>query len=198
MGKINTSPIIVTGCPRSGASMVSEAIRLCGAFSGTVSNRQMFSNERIKTGLVMPYLRSQKVDEHGQFPLHAKGLEIPSNWKTHVEEIIEFEGYKKGPWLYKDSQATMMWPIWDYAYPDAKWVIVRRRTGDIIQSCLKTSYMKAFSLSSVGIKGQSGRPGIGAGHNWRVRMIDDRDLSKLKELLKEDYTYYDNRIDGNI
>lgn len=37
-----------------------------------------------------------------------------------------------------------MTPVWQYAFPDAKWIIVRRRTGDILQSCSKTAYMNAF------------------------------------------------------
>jgi len=38
----------------------------------------------------------------------------------------------------------LIWPVWYHAYPRTKWVIVRRRTGDIIESCVKTGFMKAF------------------------------------------------------
>ena len=33
---------------------------------------------------------------------------------------------------------------WNQSFPKAKWVIVRRKTADIISSCLKTGYMKAY------------------------------------------------------
>jgi hypothetical protein len=54
------------------------------------------------------------------------------------------EGYKDGAWMFKDSRIALTWPLWNISFPDAKWIIVRRRTGDIIQSCMKTGYMKAY------------------------------------------------------
>jgi hypothetical protein len=41
----------------------------------------------------------------------------------------------------------LMWPVWNYAFPNAKWVVVRRRSPDIVDSCLKTSFMRAFDDS---------------------------------------------------
>jgi len=38
----------------------------------------------------------------------------------------------------------LFWPVWAHAFPDAKWVIVRRKPSDIINSCMKTSFMRAF------------------------------------------------------
>jgi hypothetical protein len=35
--------------------------------------------------------------------------------------------------------------MWNNVYPDAKWIIVRRRTGDIIYSCMHTAYMNAYN-----------------------------------------------------
>ena len=40
---------------------------------------------------------------------------------------------------------SLIWPVWNIAFPNAKWIIVRRRTGDVIQSCLKTGYMTAYA-----------------------------------------------------
>jgi len=42
-----------------------------------------------------------------------------------------------------------MWRVWNQAFPDAKWIIVRRKTEDIVNSCLKTSFMRSFSDTSV-------------------------------------------------
>jgi hypothetical protein len=44
---------------------------------------------------------------------------------------------------------------------------------------------------SIGIKGQQGRAGIGAGHGWVKHMIPDPQSVKLKQLLGEDSKYYD-------
>lgn len=43
---------------------------------------------------------------------------------------------------------------------------------------------------SIGIKGQNGRSGIGAGHGWIQHMTPDIDGVKLKELIGEDSKYY--------
>jgi len=43
----------------------------------------------------------------------------------------------------------------------------------------------------IGIKGQPGRAGIGAGHGWIRNMIPDPDMSKLREFIGEDYKYYE-------
>ena len=61
-----------------------------------------------------------------------------------MESQLLVEGYISGCWMYKSSRASLIWQIWHNAFPDAKWVIVRRRTADVIQSCIKTGYMKAF------------------------------------------------------
>lgn len=121
------SPILITGIPRSGATAIAATINICGAFGGNMSKRGMYSNDRIKE-LVKVY--TQLNPEY-----------IPINWKTEIENILVDEGYKTGAWMYKDSSICQMWQVWQYAYPNAKYVIVRRRTSDIIQSCMKTGYM---------------------------------------------------------
>ena len=72
-------------------------------------------------------------------------MSIPAYWRQRVQQVMIDEGYKKGAWMYKDSRLSLTWPLWNISFPDAKWIIVRRRTGDIIQSCMKTGYMRAFT-----------------------------------------------------
>jgi len=148
---ITKSPILVTGCARSGSSMIAAAINACGAFSGELSDpshsskRGMFENIRIREDLVKPYFKQVGMDPMGQFPVKdISNLTPPSEWKSMVELIMQKEGYSEGAWMYKDSRSGLIWPVWNAAYPDAKWVIVRRRTGDVVNSCIKTGYMKAF------------------------------------------------------
>ena len=43
---------------------------------------------------------------------------------------------------------------------------------------------------AIGIKGLSGRTGIGMGHRAEVKMTRDADFVKLKELIGDDYMYY--------
>ena len=132
---IEQAPILITGIPRSGTSMIAATINICGAFGGEMSKRGMYSNDRIREELVKLRLDMIKV----------KLDYIPINWGNEVEMIMELEGYKDGPWMYKDSNSALIWRTWNYAYPNAKWIIVRRRTGDIIQSCMKTMYMSEYS-----------------------------------------------------
>jgi len=143
---IERQPIIITGIPRSGASMIAGVINRCGAFGGNMSNfKGVNENDAIKETLEKPYLVSIWADEMGQYPLPEKRrIKIPLTWKESVEEIMEREGYDGGEWFYKSSRASLLWEVWYNAFPHAKWVIVRRRTGDIVESCKKTGFMKAF------------------------------------------------------
>lgn len=83
-------------------------------------------------------------------------MDIPVKWKHKVDAILKAEEYQTGPWMFKSSRLAQTWPIWNYHYPNARWIIVRRKTPDVIHSCLKTGYMKAFknpaNLSAVGAK----------------------------------------------
>ena len=142
---IEQSPILVTGCPRSGTSLVGTAIHMCGAFQGKLIKRGMFENNKILEEVVIPYFKNIGADPLGQHPLpNVDSISIPVDWRKRIEQIIKDEGYSKGQWVYKDSRLSLIWPVWNYAFPNAKWIIVRRRTGDIVQSCLKTVYMAAF------------------------------------------------------
>jgi hypothetical protein len=132
--------------------MIAGIINICGAFGGIMSgptrNNQkgMFENAAIRNTILKPYLGKLGYDRLGQYPLpDIHKLPIPNNWQELIELIMLEQGYKEGPWMYKGAKACLTWPIWHGAFPNAKWVIVRRRTNDIIASCLKTNFMRAFS-----------------------------------------------------
>ena len=94
---IKTAPILVTGCPRSGTSIVAAVMNQCGAFLGSTSKRAMFENVRIHDEIVKPYFARMGVDIRGQFPLpDLNKLSIPINWKKEVEQVITDEGYEGG------------------------------------------------------------------------------------------------------
>lgn len=183
---IEQPPILITGCARSGTSMVAGVINICGAFGGNMSgpnrNNQkgMFENAHIRNQVVKPYFRRIGVDPLGQYPLpDVNNLVIPTNWRAQVEHVIEREGYKKGPWMYKGAKMCLFWPVWHYAFPDAKWIIVRRKTTDIINSCKKTSFMRAFNK-------EENRKAVGAtteeeGWLWWVHQHEER----FREMLTE-------------
>jgi hypothetical protein len=178
-----SSPIFVTGVLRSGSSMIAGVLNKCGAFGGNMAvlksnERGMYENIRIRDTIIKPYLLRMGADADGQYPL-PENLDIPENWKKEVENIIKSEGYQSGAWMYKDSRIALTWKIWHYAFPNAKWVIVRRRTGDIIQSCVKTGFMKAF-------KNEDNRLSIKAsteeeGWLWLVHEYEKRFVEMMTE-----------------
>ncbi len=167
--KIEKSPILITGCARSGTSMVAGAIDICGAYGGVLTGptkynqKGQFENAYIRDQVEKPYLKSQNLDPLGQFPLaDTSNLYIPTSWRSQIENTLIREGYnnklvkvnQKYPewdyydgksWYYKGAKACQIWPIWNYAFPDAKWVIVRRASRDIAQSCLDTAFMRYYS-----------------------------------------------------
>lgn len=193
------APILITGIPRSGQNTIAAVINYCDVFGGVMGKQNKdydegrFSNNQIRDRIVKNYFDHNGFDSRGQFPLpKTKDLSIPVNWMDRVMDILEEEDYKGQKWMYYDSRSCLIWPVWNNAYPNAKWVIVRRRTGDIVQSCLKTQYMDAYEdmegwISWVHEYEQKFVEMINAGLNckviWPERMTDG-DYSQLHEMIE--------------
>lgn len=153
-------PILITGCARSGTSMVAGIINICGAWGGKMSGptkynkRGMFENGEIRNEMVKPFLlHEMKCDPMGQHPLpdidrvraYAFADGIADIWRRRVMDILFKHGYDgKCTWFYKGAKMCLMWPLWHMSFPLAKWVIVRRVDEDIVYSCMHTSFMRAF------------------------------------------------------
>jgi hypothetical protein len=196
------APILITGCARSGTSMVAGCVNLCGAFGGNMSGpnknnaKGMFENHVIREQIVKPYLQSVGADKMGQFPLpDIENLKIPLNWKSRVESVIQSQGYEDGSWMYKGAKMVLVWPLWHYAFPNAKWIIVRRRTGDIINSCLKTSFMRAFTnlknQKKVGVETERD------GWLWWVRWHEQRFVEMIQEGLNVKVVWPERMVTGD-
>ena len=148
-------PVLVTGCARSGTSMIAGIVSLGGAFGGKLSGptrynqKGMFENNEIRNYLVKKWLRGENYDTMGQRPLPETSRckevapKMAESWRANVELIMLKQGYLSGPWFYKGAKACLMWPIWAAAFPEAKWLIVRRNDEEIAQSCLRTGFMRA-------------------------------------------------------
>jgi len=196
------SPILITGCARSGTSMVAGVINICGAFGGNMSGpnrnneRGMFENAKIRNQIVKPFFRSIGADPLGQYPLpDIDGLIIPRDWRFRVEKVMMDEGYTEGPWMYKGAKMCLMWPVWHFAFPDAKWVIVRRKTSDIIRSCQKTAFMRAFTMPNK-------MKAVGAstpeeGWLWWVHQHEKRFVEMINEGLNVHVVWPERMVDGD-
>lgn len=152
------TPILITGCARSGTSLTAGILERCGAWGGVMtgknSNNQRGSYENIdiRQHLVKPFLKKISADPMGQNPLpkEEKVLENLSSYASHfrdfVSHILEKQGWDgETPWFYKGAKMCLIWQIWHKAFPRAKWVIVRREDYDICSSCLRTNFMRAFN-----------------------------------------------------
>lgn len=144
-------PILVTGAARSGTSMTAGIIANSGAFGGNMlgpnpNNRKgMFENGAIREQVIKHYFREAGADPMGQFPLPDPYDLPPFADLGHIMEAIMWaEGYQEGPWFYKGAKLCLIWPVVHLAFPKAKWIIVRRSADDIVRSCMKTRFMRAF------------------------------------------------------
>jgi len=143
-------PVLVAGLPRSGTSMTTGMLAACGLWLGETvpggpSNpKGFFESRALRDGLTKPFLKLwMKADPLGVDPLPAPGaLPHAPHWHRRVAAVIAAEGYDGcRPWGYKDAKTTLIWPVWDEAFPEALWVVVRRRREDVIRSCLDTRFM---------------------------------------------------------
>jgi len=196
------APILITGCARSGTSLVAGIVNICGAFGGkmsgpTLSNAKgMFENAHIRNNIVKVYYSSLGVDTLGQYPLpEVNNLLIPTGWKDKIEQVMINEGYTDGPWMYKGAKLCQHWPVWHFAFPNAKYIIVRRKTSDIINSCIRTGFMRAFIFSknqqAVGAKNEHD------GWLWWVHQHEARFVEMIQAGLNCKVVWPERMVDGD-
>lgn len=148
-------PILITGAARSRTSLVAGIVNICGAFGGKMSGsdrynkKGFFENIKIREQIIKPFLISIGVDPFGQNPLpniSELGNYSADEWYNRVMEIMIGDGLKEDEsWFIKDAKISLIWPVWKDAFPEAKWIIVRCRTDGIINSCIRTAFMKAYN-----------------------------------------------------
>jgi len=196
------SPILITGCSRSGSSMIAATVNLCGAFGGKMfyenqsAKRGMYENVKIRDSVVKAYLREVGADDMGQYPIvDSNNLPLPVDWKQQLRKILMEDGYSGGNWMYKDSRSALIWPIWHSIYPKAKWIIVRRRTGDVVDSCIKTGFMSAFknedNQKNVGVKNER------EGWIWWVHEYEKRFVEMITIGLDYRIIWPERMVDGD-
>lgn len=151
--------ILITGAARSGTSMTTGVIEKCGAKGGDLfgpnknNKRGMFENKLIREGLMKPLLRLIDADPMGQSPLPemervhelCSDESFVQKWRDSVLCSLSSQiDEKESPWFYKGAKMCLVWPLWAKAFPEAKWILVRRSDSGIIRSCMRTSFMRAY------------------------------------------------------
>lgn len=183
--------------------MIAELLFKCGAYGGDISNpgrhspRGLMEHATIYEQIVKPYLIQIHACPAGQYPLpNIDNISIPVDWKNKIDTILSMGGYDGlRPWAYKSSKLALLWPLWVYAYPDAKWVVVRRRTGDIIQSCVQTKYMQAFKI-------QRNRDAVGTNTEeeawkWWVHWYEARFVEMIEAGINIKIVWPDRIVNGD-
>ena len=155
-------PILIIGTARSGTSMVAGCIEIAGAFGGEMRGptkaapKGMFENRAIIATIVKPLLKELGADPMGQKPLpeiervHEMAATRGPWVRRTALDIMEREGVADRPWFYKCPKSCHLWPIWNAAFPEARWIIVRRDDEGIINSCLRTMFMRAYADDRAG------------------------------------------------
>jgi hypothetical protein len=146
-------PILITGLPRSGTSMIAGLFDACGAWSGTTipgntaNPRGYFEHAVIREQITKQILGKLGHDPLGVASLPPLELAMPVKGLSDIiTDIILRDGYDGlTPWLYKGAKMSLIWPVFEKAFPAARWIIVRRDTEAVIDSCLRTPFMAQHS-----------------------------------------------------
>lgn len=142
---MSDAPIFITGLPRSGTSLVASCFALCGAWVGETDGPSPYNqkgnceNRKLREGLLKPYLSLQLADPQGQHPLppvNQAALLPGPVWRDKVLNVIKRQGYRGGIWAYKDAKLALCWKQWQAAFPEARWIVVRRDAEAITDSAL--------------------------------------------------------------
>jgi len=207
-------PIFITGVPRSGTSMTAGILARCGAFCGETfgpnqfNRKGMFENMEIREKIVKPYMMLNGADPKGQYPLPVlDSLLSLTNLRERIEGIMVAQGYKDGPWFYKCAKLCLIWPIFQYAFPDATYIVVRREDKDIIHSCLRTAFMNGYKTPA-GWQGwidvhkerfaQMKTAGMRCVEVWPTKFVQG-DFSEIRALVKEfGLEWNDKAVEGFV
>lgn len=128
-------PIIVTGMPRSGTSLICGVLDACGIdFGETIG-----SDQYAPTG----YFERQSVITFNQIVLESLGGNnvIPPPGTGGIREHPAYEGWLTQVRRFlgeatavKVPRAALIHPLWSDAAPNARWIVAVRHPGDIEES----------------------------------------------------------------
>lgn len=103
----------------------------------------MYENLGIQGPILKDYLTAIGADALGQWPLpDPQSLWTQPDLPDRVAAVLA--GGPR-PWAYKDAKLALVWQVWADAFPDAKWVLVRRDPERIADSCLRATFMMRFN-----------------------------------------------------
>lgn len=180
-------PIFITGAERSGSSLISRILTISGGcFTGNMST--MYENYLLKQ-LNQSFLLDSTISS---FSIESP----PGKWKEMVEALLHKQGYKENiKWMFKESSLTRLWKIWNHYYPDAKWIIVRRKPTEIINSCVKTNWMRLMknpeTLKLIGVTSEE------EGWQWWIRRYEEQWVKMIEAGINCKVIWPDRMVEGD-
>ncbi len=179
-------PILVTGAERSGSTFIARILNMCDVWSGNCN--KMYENREIFSLYPMRYKK-------GLFP-DTRSLNIPFGWNYKIYDIIKKQGWTRGHWFLKHSKLAQYWPVWHYTFPDAKWVVVRRKTSDVVESCIKTGFMQTFkkkeNLDLLGMTSED------EGWLWWIHQYEKKFVEMIETGVNVKVIWPDRMADGDF
>lgn len=131
--------ILITGAARSGTSLTARVFKACGANFGPSAENALCENVEIRDRVVKPALAQLGLDPLCQHPLPPTSSSVGQVPSLQARVLAAIPGFE--PRAYKGAKMCLMWRSWHEAFPDARWVIVRRADDEIIRSCQRTRFM---------------------------------------------------------
>ena len=139
-------PIFICGSQRSGTSMTAAVFHANGAFGGRM--RSTFNLDRcpFESMVVSDLLNKQcshiGIDPsvHGQLPKEVVDFNL--SWLTGwLTREFSYQGLKEQVWFVKNSKLLFFWRMWNNAFPNARWILVRRDPKEVATACVRTYTM---------------------------------------------------------
>jgi len=149
-------PVIITGTPRSGIWLTSGAFQVAGGFSCLLDKVEghltgELENMEIRDRMERPLLEGLGFEPRGlgQLPtteqIQKLAPSMKDQWRFLVDQMFKQQNCQDTAVRFIASQvACLLWPLWSAAFPEAKWVIVRRNEADIMASCRATGFIQSY------------------------------------------------------
>lgn len=142
------NPIIITGVPRSRTSLICRLLEVCGANFGPKNTLKGATKENING-----YYENEKFCKELQKPYFEEILKIPildrERLPSNEDILIEPDWnskvnlyFKSNVTAIKDPKFCLYWEMWDWYFPNARWILSYRDINGILESVMnRTSWM---------------------------------------------------------
>jgi hypothetical protein len=149
-------PVIITGTPRSGIWLTAGAFQVAGGFSGLLDKSEPrvtgeLENIAIRDRMERPLLEGLGFEPRGlgKIPpaeqIEKLAAAMKDQWRLLVDQVFKEQNCQETAIRFIASQvACLLWPIWNAAFPEAKWILVRRNEADIMASCRATGFVQSY------------------------------------------------------